>query len=64
MLVIWQALTFQQGMILRAHLVFEGLHQARFADTDFATDEHHMAASISGLGPAVQQKHSLSPSAY
>ena len=55
LLVIRRALTFQKCMDLRTYLVLESLHQSRFPNPGFATDEHDLAGPIPGLGPTVQR---------
>ena len=57
MLVIGRTLARRQPRLgLAGHLFLQHLHQARFANTRFAAEQHHLPEAVLDLGPALAQQ--------
>ena len=49
----------QPGLGLGRHLFGQYLHEARFADTGFAAEQHHLPEAVFDLRPALPQQSRL-----
>ena len=56
-LVVGRTLTRRQPRLgLARHLFLQHVHEARFPDTRFATQQHHLPEAVLDLGPALQEQ--------
>jgi len=56
MLVVWRTAALIAEVWLACHVRSEGLHQARFANAGFATEQDHLTQTLLDLRPTLLQQ--------